>query len=405
MAALSQSINLRVPFRSVLLSVLVIWSVYFLFITVRGQLVGFEFNADLIGRRSLVTAMAMTVTLLLWLVIRPFEKRKTWIVMAGALIAALPGAFAIAQFNQFVFAPLQEKMQQQLAEKQGVNLRRDEAGNLLVEIPLDSNKSSKKSDDMAITLALQDPEERIGNWALLVDAALTRYYILLTWVALYLAMLAIARARLAERREQEFRNAAKIAEIRSLRYQVNPHFLFNTLNSLSALVMTGQAGRAEKMIQTISSFYRHSLTNEPTSDVVLEQEFELQRHYLNIEEARFPERLKTVFDLPEELADARIPGMILQPLVENSVKYAVAPINRTVTVRLSAREEWDRLIITVTDDGPGIPEGMKHGFGIGLANVRDRLEARFGPDIRLTSGPIEGGYQSEIRIPLTRNAL
>lgn len=95
--------------------------------------------------------------------------------------------------------------------------------------------------------------------------------------------------------------------------------------------------------------------------------------------------------------------MILQPLVENSVKYAVSAINRPVNVMIAAREELDRVVITVTDDGPGVPKGAEHGFGIGLANVRDRLEARFGPDITLTSGPIKDGYKSEIRIPLTRN--
>lgn len=95
--------------------------------------------------------------------------------------------------------------------------------------------------------------------------------------------------------------------------------------------------------------------------------------------------------------------MILQPLVENSVKYAVSRVNRPVTIKISAREEFDRLVLTVADDGPGVPEESEHGFGIGLANVRDRLEARFGPDVMLESGPVPGGYRSEIRIPLTRN--
>jgi len=187
-----------------------------------------------------------------------------------------------------------------------------------------------------------------------------------------------------------------------LRYQVNPHFLFNTLNSLSALVMTGKTEAAETMIQTISRFYRHSLAAEPTADVALRDEFDLQRLYLEIEAVRFPTRLRAVFDLPQGLEDARLPGMILQPLVENSVKYAVSPVSRPVTITLAAREEFDRLVITVSDDGPGVPQGAQHGFGIGLANVRDRLEARFGPDIGFASGPVPGGYRSEIRIPLSR---
>ena len=115
-------------------------------------------------------------------------------------------------------------------------------------------------------------------------------------MALYIAILAIEQARAAERREQKFRSAAKAAELRSLRYQVNPHFLFNTLNSLSALVMTGKPQRAEEMIKSISRFYRHSLADEPTSDVALADEFDLQRQYLEIEAVRFPDRLHPVFD-------------------------------------------------------------------------------------------------------------
>ena len=168
--------------------------------------------------------------------------------------------------------------------------------------------------------------------------------------------------------------------------------------------MTGMADSAERMSQTISRFYRHSLGTEPTADVSLRDEFDLQKLYLDIETVRFPTRLVTKFDLPGDLEECRVPGMILQPLVENSVKYAVSPVSRPVASSVAAREEFDRLVITVGDDGPGVPQGTTHGFGIGLANVRDRLEARFGPDIGFSSAPVPGGYCTEIRIPLSRPA-
>jgi len=133
----------------------------------------------------------------------------------------------------------------------------------------------------------------------------------------------------------------------------------------------------------------------------LAEEFDLQKLYLDIEKLRFPDRLHARFDLPDHLADARVPGMILQPLVENSVKYAVSQVRRPVTITIAAREDLDQLVLTVSDDGPGVPEGAEHGLGIGLANVRDRLEARFGDDVTLASGPSEYGYCTEIRIPLT----
>jgi outer membrane biosynthesis protein TonB len=176
-----------------------------------------------------------------------------------------------------------------------------------------------------------------GLWRQLTDVALGRYFLLIAWAALYLALGNGEMARAAEWREGEYRRAAKAAELRSLRYQVNPHFLFNTLNSLSALVMTGRGEQAERMIQTISSFYRHSLAADPTSDVPLADEIALQRHYLEIEAVRFPDRLRTEFDVPENLAQACVPGMILQPLVENSIKYAVSATTRPVTIRISAR--------------------------------------------------------------------
>jgi LytS/YehU family sensor histidine kinase len=114
--------------------------------------------------------------------------------------------------------------------------------------------------------------------------------------------------RAAERREGTYRRAAKAAELRSLRYQVNPHFLFNTLNSLSALVLTGKTQAAERMIQTISTFYRRSLADDPTADVPLREEFALQKLYLDIEAVRFPHRLRAVYKLPPELEDAKVPG-------------------------------------------------------------------------------------------------
>ncbi len=398
------------PFRTVLMSVIGLWALYFVLITARGMMLGLDVQWEMFWRRSIVCVFAVIITLVMWLILRLFEARKRWVLFVVALISALPVALAIAQVNQLLFASLYETMEQRFAEDRGFTVRRDEFGNLLAEVPQPREWQQQHSEDFdpqnppTVTFTLQDAADKSGKWFPLIDAALSRYYILLIWAALYIAILAVAQARLAERREQTFRNAAKAAELRSLRYQVNPHFLFNTLNSLSALVMIGQPKRAEEMIQSISRFYRHSLANEPTSDVRLADEFDLQRQYLEIEGVRFPERLRTVFDLPADLADARVPGMILQPLVENSVKYAVSSVARPVTITLASREEFDRLVVTVGDDGPGIPAGTPHGFGIGLANVRDRLEARFGADVVLTSGPHEGGYTTEIRIPLTRQA-
>ncbi|WP_226016224.1 histidine kinase [Novosphingobium sp. FKTRR1] len=242
-------------------------------------------------------------------------------------------------------------------------------------------------------------------WKQLTDVAMGRYFLLIAWAALYLALGNAEMVRAVERREGEYRRAAKAAELRSLRYQVNPHFLFNTLNSLSALVMVGRNEQAERMIQTISSFYRASLAGDPTSDVPLADEIALQQHYLEIETVRFPERLRVEFAVPPALENAHVPGMILQPLVENSIKYAVSATTRPVTIRIAAREVAGFLLLTVADDGPGKPAGQG-GTGIGLANVQSRLQARYGNAAQVESGPLPaGGYATVLTIPLDRGEL
>ena len=386
----------RVPFKAVLISAIVLWAAYFLLATLRWEALGMGFRIEMLGLRLIVTAAGVVITLMLWSLLRLFDHRSLAAQVAAALLLTMPVAVLLAFVNSAVFYEMNSFFEQEWVERIE---KPDKSADPLDDVnwpPNDGGEGAPPRDD--------EFEEYHEDKPLLAFLAFGRYFMMLAWCSVYFALLQISKARLAERREQESRAAAKAAEIRSLRYQVNPHFLFNTLNSLSALVMTGQQGRAEQMIQTISSFYRHSLAAEPTADVPLDQEFDLQRHYLTIEGVRFPERLKVEFNLPEELEDARVPGMILQPLIENSVKYAVSAVNRPVKITVSAREEFDRLVLTVSDDGPGVPEGSDQGFGIGLANVRDRLEARFGSDVALVSGPVPGGYRSEIRVPLTHAA-
>ncbi|KEO89432.1 histidine kinase [Erythrobacter longus] len=394
-----------VPFRTVLLSAVLLWGAYFLLITLRTYVFELDMQVEMAARRFLVTLAAIGLTFVLWALLRLVDRFSLWIKIFAASLFAIPVAGAIGQINHFVFEDIQTELQAKFAEERG--FRFDGEGNLIFDLPEGVTVPAPGPDgsstfEQSESLIIVEAEQAGSTWRSVLEIALGRYFLLLAWSSTYFALLAGTKARVAERREQQFRSAAKAAELRSLRYQVNPHFLFNTLNSLSALVMTGKAEQAERMIQTMSRFYRHSLADEPTSDVTLKDEFDLQKLYLDIEAVRFPERLKPVFNLPESLEEARVPGMILQPLVENSVKYAVSAVTRPVTVTVAAHEEFDRLVITISDDGPGIPEGAPHGFGIGLANVSDRLEARFGSDIAFTSTPVPGGYRTEIRIPLSK---
>jgi two-component sensor histidine kinase len=398
----------RVSPRLVLASIAGIWLCYFVLATMRASVLGFEFSAAMLSRRLGVTVAAMAITALLWPLLRVLDQRPLWLRASVVLVAALPASLMIAAVNQWAFADIENEVIAKIGEKEGLKIRRDEAGNVLVDVPerpdMQGEESGwhEKMPDGPVTLKAIITDA--NRWRQISDVALGRYFVLLAWAALYLALANAQQARVAERREGEYRRAAKASELRSLRYQINPHFLFNTLNSLSALVMTGKNEAAERMIQTLSTFYRRSLSEEPTSDHSLAEEIELQRLYLDIEAVRFPERLRTVVKIPDDLAAAQVPGMILQPLIENSVKYAVAPSREPVTVCISAREEFGLLEIIVSDDGSGknIDRGKSgvEGFGIGLSNVRDRLKARFGELASVDTGSVPDGYRTVIRLPL-----
>ncbi|MXO60473.1 sensor histidine kinase [Altererythrobacter salegens] len=389
----------RVPFPTVLASIVGLWVCYFVLITLRSLSLEFNFEDEMVWRRALVCLAGAVTMLGFWLILRLFDDRPLWTKIAAALVLSLPVSLILAQTNVLVFASVEEKAYRAMAEQQGFEVRRDSSGDLLVEVSV-PDASGDASKARAVTIGRKSTDMNV--WQSLAEIGFGRYFMLLAWCALYLAFLTGEKARTAERREGEFRRAAKAAELRSLRYQVNPHFLFNTLNSLSSLVLTGKTAAAERMIQTMSTFYRRSLADDPTVDVSLDEEFALQRLYLDIETARFPERLEAKFDLPEALGDAHIPGMILQPLVENSVKHAVAPSHGKVTISISAREEYGRLVVTVADNGGGL--GKNHeprpGYGIGLRNVEQRLAARFGDEATIVSGPSSGGYATHLRLPL-----
>jgi len=389
----------RVPFRTVLVSIVGLWLCYFLLVTVRSELLDFGFEQELLWRRAIASLAGVLITIGLWLLLRLFDSKPLWAKIGAALVLSVPVSVMLAQANQMAFASIEERVQSRKAAEEGLIVRRDQSGDLLVDMPIPMPSGSGATRSVTV--------DRQSAWESLEEVALQRYFISLAWCALYLALLAGEKARVAERREGAFRRAAKAAELRSLRYQVNPHFLFNTLNSLSALVLTGKTAAAERMIQTISTFYRRSLADDPTSDVPLREEFALQQLYLDIETVRFPDRMRAEYELPETLAAALVPGMILQPLVENSVKHAVAPASRKVTITLSAREEYGRLVVTVADDGRPAGRGSdkpRDGFGIGLGNVRDRLAARFGDEATVVSGPTSTGYATEIRLPLVGEA-
>ena len=253
----------------------------------------------------------------------------------------------------------------------------------------------------------QDKHKELSVMGQIGDQALNGYFFFAAWGALFLALSYAAAVRAAEREAAGYRAAARDAELRALRYQVNPHFLFNTLNSLSTLILKDRRDAAESMILNLSTFFRTSLTADPTEDVVLSEEIRLQRLYLDIEAVRFPERLIVDVTVPPALANACVPCLILQPLVENAIKYGVSRAKRPVTIRICAREDSHGLVLTVEDDGEPLGEDAKlRGAGVGLKNVTDRLKARFGDDAACRYGSLaNGGFGVTLFMPLIRHGL
>ncbi|HEY1606319.1 MAG TPA: histidine kinase, partial [Allosphingosinicella sp.] len=193
------------------------------------------------------------------------------------------------------------------------------------------------------------------------------------------------------------------AQLAMLRYQLNPHFLFNTLNSISTLVLLKQTDRANAMLSRLASFLRYTLVNEPSAQVTLAQEMETLKLYLEIEKMRFEERLRPRFEIDPAAAKSRLPSLLLQPLVENAIKYAVTPQEEGADIDISARRQGDRIVIEVVDSGPGSEDHWvkaQESTGVGLANIRDRLSQAYGADQRFeTESNKHGGFSVTIEIP------
>jgi len=228
------------------------------------------------------------------------------------------------------------------------------------------------------------------------------FALLAAWTALYYGinyfLLLEDQIRLRERLESQ----ASSAQLAMLRYQLNPHFLFNTLNSISTLVLLKQTERANAMLARLSSFLRYTLANEPTAKVTLAQEVETLKLYLEIEKMRFEDRLRPHFKIESETIGARLPSLLLQPLIENAIKYAVTPAENGADIWMTARREGEAVRLEVADNGNG--EGAEiaasPSTGVGLANIRDRLSQAYGAAHRFeTKQNDRGGFSVIIEIP------
>ena len=196
--------------------------------------------------------------------------------------------------------------------------------------------------------------------------------------------------------------AAHEAEIRMLHYQLAPHFLFNTLNAINAMVRLGEVERAQEMIQLLGDFLRHALKQDSVEIVTLEEEIESLKLYLNIERVRFEDRLSLRFDLDPASLGAKVPTLLLQPIIENAMKHAISESEDGGTLSIASEVKGDQLLLEVADTGPGFePDYSETDSGIGLRNVIERLQTLYGDnhEIRLSENS-PTGLRVSITLPL-----
>jgi two-component system, LytTR family, sensor kinase len=333
----------RVDRRVAIGSIISMWALYFLITTGLAALTGAADQWGLMGRRAMVVVVGTSCTFILYLLLVRVQPRSFGARLGVAFGAAVPLTILYAVINLFAF---------------------------FVWFP--TNESA------AIIGEVQAKFPTAWEVVLVLDSTIRWYFFFAVWAALYVALGYANEMRAVERRANAYRIEAQTAQLRALHYQVNPHFLFNTLNSLSSLVLAGRQSDAEAMIMNLSDFLRTTLTADPEHLVSLSDEIALQRLYLAIEQARFPGRLRVDERIESGLDHALVPVLILQPIIENAIKYGVSPAKGQIGIRLDAAAEYGQLVLTISNDVDAKAPPPPPGTGLGLNNVRDRLMTRYG---------------------------
>jgi len=240
-------------------------------------------------------------------------------------------------------------------------------------------------------------------WLLYTQNSVWSFYIILSWSGLYFG---IKYYQMLQKEKQNVLHAntvAHLAQLKMLRYQLNPHFLFNTLNAISTLILVKDNKTANAMVTRLSEFLRYSLDKDPMKKVTLTSEIQALQYYLDIEKVRFEERLQVYFNIAENCSQALVPSMILQPLAENAIKYAIAVQENGGSIVINVNYFGNDLLIEMADNGPGA--NIKNGNffrenGVGLVNTKERLQALYQHNFSLVVANNQpSGVKVNIRIP------
>jgi two-component system sensor histidine kinase AlgZ len=241
-------------------------------------------------------------------------------------------------------------------------------------------------------------------WHALVAVWAWSFFMLLMWCSLYFSIKQWQQSSMERERLLRAESELREARLLALRYQLNPHFLFNSLNAVSTLVLDGNAPAATRMLAQIGDLLRTSLDSEVTAEVTLSQELAFTEGYLAIEQTRLGGRLRIDIAVPMETRDVLVPNMLLQPLVENAVRYGVAPLIEGGWIAIKSALDADRLRIVIGNSGQRAEgEQKKNGNGVGLGNTAERLKTLYGANFQFSlAWPEAGGCEVVLELPLRR---
>ncbi len=262
---------------------------------------------------------------------------------------------------------------------------------------------------LSFALGLVAHQEAWHEWLLGERAPGYHLMSFFTYALIVLCCLALKFYRLSLLRQREaadakvhaaqLDNQLNRARVDSLMMQMNPHFLFNALNSIGALIDSDQRDRAYQALEKLGELLRRALRLSRADDVALRQEVSFCKAYLSLEKIRFGERLVVTWDIDPETLDLQVPAFVLQPAIENAIKHAVSVSSTTVTVSISAGIAGNALTLAIADDGQAVTPSPTTG-GFGISNLRERLQLRYGGTTRVESGSTAGGYRTVVTIPV-----
>jgi two-component system, LytTR family, sensor kinase len=247
-----------------------------------------------------------------------------------------------------------------------------------------------------------EPDLQFKSMFELFGGALSSTYLLLCWSAMYYGIKHYEGQQTQQAAALKAAALAQEAQLKMLRYQLNPHFLFNTLNAISTLILDNQNRTANNAVTRLSEFLRYTLDQDPVKKVTLRQEIEALDLYLGTERLRFGERLRLEYAIDGPALEALVPSLLLQPLLENALKYAVSAREEGGSIRIEGRTRGAMLEVSVIDDGPGLREGAptSERRGVGLRNTRERLAVLYGENHRFAVLNSHPGLRIDMALPL-----